>query len=154
MSKDADIKQRLSDKILGEIPISRAMGFRIEEISEEGAECSLPLASNTNHLGTLFGGSLYSAGALSCYTALLGLLARIGFATNNIVITQGHIDYLAPGTGDARYVAKLPHAAAREAFERALKSKGRARMRVVTEVYLRGSEPIARIEGEYLVREN
>jgi len=148
-TKDS-LTRRLENKIHADIPISNHMGFEIESIHDEGARCRLPLTPNTNHLGTQFGGSLYAAGALCCYSALLGLLARLGLESKNIVITDGHIEYLAPGTGDVVLEATLPALELRD-FESKLRFKGRARLKVETHVLLAGSM-IAKVRGEYLVR--
>ena len=155
MGHQAAITERIESKILGEIPMSKQMGFRVTRIFEDGADCFLPLESNSNHLGTQFGGSLYSAGALSSYTALLGLVSRLGLATNNIVITEGHIEYFSPGTGDVELQARLPLGNERKEFEEKLKTNGRARMKLCTEIFIRSStDPIARVLGEYLVRDD
>ncbi|MEO5668745.1 MAG: YiiD C-terminal domain-containing protein [Bdellovibrionota bacterium] len=141
---------RLEAKIHAEIPLSRHMGFQVRKVHGEGATCFLPLAPNTNHLGTQFGGSLFAAGALSCYIALLGLLARLGLESGNIVITNGNIEYLAPGTGDVLLNARLPNEG-RVDFEAQLHKKNRARIKIETEIVLH-NDIVAKVFGEYLVR--
>jgi thioesterase domain-containing protein len=145
------LTQHLESKILADIPIAKLMGFAVLAVNEAGADCRLPLAPNTNHLGTQFGGSLYTAGALSCYTALMGLLARRGLSSNNIVITDGHIEYLSPGTGDVRLEARLPHEG-QDAFSLQLQQKGRARLKLETSILDAANKMVARVKGEYLVR--
>jgi thioesterase domain-containing protein len=145
------LTQRLESKILADIPIAKLMGFVVFEVNESGADCGLPLEPNTNHLGTQFGGSLYAAGALSCYTALMGLLARQGLSSNNIVITEGHIEYVSPGSGDVRLQARLPQEGL-NAFATQLRQKGRARLKVETVILDASQKTVARVNGEYLVR--
>lgn len=145
------LTQRLESKILADIPIAKLMGFFVFEVNESGADCGLPLSPNTNHLGTQFGGSLYAAGALSCYTALMGLLARLGLSSNNIVITEGHIEYVSPGSGDVRLQARLPQEG-QNAFATQLRQKGRARLKIETVILDASQKTVARVNGEYLVR--
>jgi thioesterase domain-containing protein len=145
------LTQQLESKILADIPIAKLMGFQVISVNESGADCRLPLAPNTNHLGTQFGGSLYAAGALSCYTALMGLLARRGLSSNNIVIAEGHIEYLSPGKGDVRLEARLP-IEGQDAFAVQLRQKGRARLKLETSILDAANKMIARVKGEYLVR--
>jgi len=144
------LETRLEEKLHREIPIARQMGFTVTRVGTDGADCLLPLRPNTNHLGTQFGGSLYAAGALSCYTALLGLLARLGQETKNIVITDGQIRYLSPGTGDVVLQARLPTSEL-SLFETQLRKKGRARLKIHTQILV-GSRLVAEVHGEYLAR--
>jgi thioesterase domain-containing protein len=145
------LTRQLEAKILADIPIAKHLGFGVLSVHEQGADCRLPLAPNTNHLGTQFGGSLYSAGALSCYTALMGLLARRGLSSNNIVITNGQIEYLAPGTCDVRLEARLPQDEL-DTFATQLRNKGRARLKVIASILDTSGKELAHVTGEYLVR--
>jgi thioesterase domain-containing protein len=145
-----EIVERLQAKLSSEIPLVKALDFRILELPEGGARTRLPLVGNTNHLGTQFGGSLYAAGALSCYSALLAILERGGQSTNNIVIVQGEIDYLAPGEGDCELRVQCPPEEARRVIEE-MEIKGRARLALEATVSCAGKN-VARVRGRYLAR--
>ena len=137
-------------KLNSEIPQSKNLGLRLVDISEEQTHAMLPLATNTNHLGTLFGGSLFSAGALTCYSTLLGILARANLHTNNIVVIEGHIEYLKPGTGDCEVVVDVDTMAANE-FVKSLRDQKRGKIAFTAEARLDG-QAIAHIKARYLVR--
>lgn len=111
-----------------EIPIAQAIGIRDLQLGEGSLTFTLPLQPNINHKGTLFGGSLYSAGALSCYGLFLLGLRNESVSTNNIVISEGSMRYLAPVNQDARVTALWSSAAERSRFFASLMSRKKARV--------------------------
>lgn len=79
-----------------EIPITKSMGLTVIKATSDEVVLKFQLDENKNHKGTAFGGSQYSACALACYGLFLVGLRSRGFITNNIVISDGHINYKAP----------------------------------------------------------
>jgi thioesterase domain-containing protein len=142
--------KNIQERIHSEIPISKAMAFEILGIEPQATRTRMKLEPNTNHLGTLFGGSLYALGALSCYSALLGLLEQRQVTTKNIVITHGDIDYLSPGTGDCEAIVKTD-ADDIEGLLKSLKVKKRGRITFTAEISQEG-RGVALVNGTYLVR--
>jgi thioesterase domain-containing protein len=145
-----ELEAKLQKKLEDDIPLARAMSFRVLELPDCGARTRLPLQGNTNHLNTQFGGSLYAAGALSCYTALLAILERGGCPTRNIVIAQGEIDYIAPAEGDCELRVQCPPEEARR-FIGEMERKGRARLALEAVISCEGRD-VARVRGRYLAR--
>ena len=89
-----------------QIPLTRAMGVRLERYDEAGLVLTAPLALNHNHLGTAFGGSLATAATLAGYTLLW---LELGDCGSHIVIKESHLRYKAPVRGDIRAIApRLP----------------------------------------------
>lgn len=90
----------IEKKLHQDIPLSAVMGLKILEHSAErdALRLEFPLRPNVNHLGTAFGGSLYSSCALACYSLLLLKLAESGITDAHIVIGKGEIRYLKPVT--------------------------------------------------------
>ncbi len=107
------------------------MGVRDFKVSQDEVSLLLPLEPNRNHKGTLFGGSLYSAGALACYGLFLSSLAERGIQNNNIVIAEGNIRYLKPVTRDIEIKAGWESAEAKDRFFQVLLSKKKARVIMV-----------------------
>jgi thioesterase domain-containing protein len=85
----------LESKILADIPIAKAMAFAIESVSESKALIRMPLAPNVNHIGSFFGGSLFSACALASYTYILARLSQLSVPAV-VVIGDAQIRYLKP----------------------------------------------------------
>ncbi len=147
----APLTSLLQTQIHNDIPLSRHMGWELRRLDASGAQCFLPLMPNHNHLGTQFGGSLYAAGALSCYALVLGLLHSAKRITRDIVITEGQIRYLAPGTGDVTFDASVPEPEQKLRFLESLANRGRARITVLAKAWI-GKTCVAEVRGVYLVR--
>lgn len=118
----------LGQLLKNKIPISKEMGIQNFKLSNEQFSFELPLGPNINHKGTLFGGSLYSAAALSCYGLFLAGLNEKSIRTNNIVIAEGGIKYLAPVSQNADVVATWSSEEEKLGFFRTLSLKHKARV--------------------------
>ncbi len=119
------LAQKMQELFYEKIPITRALGVRVEGYDGRRLVLSAPLDRNVNHLGTAFGGSLDALAVLSCY-GLLWLELRDPEA--HIVISESSISYARPVRGELRAVCALPDEGALAAFKRALDRRGRARV--------------------------
>lgn len=141
--------------LLTEIPLSRAMGFRdlrLESSSlptTDSLQLTLPLVPNKNHKGTLFGGSLYAGATLACYGLFLMQLRERGFTSNDLVIAQGEIKYLAPVVEDALIQARWPSEQEKEKFFSTLKLKQKARIAMSAEISTQG-KICAQFTGQFV----
>jgi len=129
-----ELEQVLWDRI----PLSRHMGVQLDSITPDQAVLNLPLKPNLNHKGTAFGGSIYSGCALAGYGLFLFSLQERGFTTNNIVISEGSIDYTKPVDGDAEIIAQWRSQEERDVFFNSLKSRGKARVQIEAQVVVQG----------------
>ena len=111
----------------GKIPLTKAMGVRVESFDAKELRLSAPLALNHNRLGTGFGGSLAGLATLAGYTLLW---LELGERSSHIVIKDSQIRYLAPVTVDLVAVAARLERAALEAFRREYAEKGKAGIRL------------------------
>jgi thioesterase domain-containing protein len=93
-----------------EIPISKAMGIRVAYYDGASLKLDAPLAPNTNHKSTAFGGSLYSLAVL-CGWGLLHLKLADARMHKHIVIQDSNIRYLHPVEHDLHAVCRLDDAA-------------------------------------------
>ena len=71
-----------------QIPLTQAMGVRLESYDASGLILTAPLAPNHNHLGTAFGGSLATLAILAGYTLLW---LELGDRSSHIVIQESQI---------------------------------------------------------------
>lgn len=136
---------KIPDQILKDIPLAEHMGLKnLREASEQNqsAEWLLPLLKNTNHLQTMFGGSLYTACAVSCYSVVLFLKLKNLWSTNEVVIASGNIRYLAPVKGDAKIIANV--------VEQDGWNQKRAKIKMKAEVFY-GNTLAAVFEGLYFI---
>lgn len=127
------------------------MGLKVLEVSSQHAVVHVPLAANLNHVQTVFGGSLYSAAALSCY-ALFQVIARdAGGLNDNLVIQEGHIHYLLPVASDFTARARLSAGESTAFFIEALRKHGKARLKLEATVTSSGKD-CANFSGVYVFK--
>lgn len=116
-----------------QIPITRAMGLRVVANEESGFVVEAPVALNSNHLRTAFGGSINAVATLAAY-AFLWL--ELDAARVHVVVAESSIRFLRPVRETIRAVCRRPAADKLAAFHAqfAAKGKGRISLRVnVTE---------------------
>jgi thioesterase domain-containing protein len=142
MSPARQIQELLHSKI----PITRAMGVRVEDYDGERLILSAPLDANVNHLGTAFGGSLHALAVLSGY----GLLwLELQDAECHIVIRKSTISYERPVRGEIRAICVRPHTDALEEFKRTFHQKGKARIALSATIEDQG-ETAVHFEGIFI----
>lgn len=130
-----------------QIPLSSAMGVRVESFSDAGLALTAPLGPNHNHLGTAFGGSLGAIALLAGY----GLLwLEIQDRACHIVVRSSTTDYRRPVTGQLRAVCRRPDDAELIHLRQTFLKKGKARIRLQVEI-VENSEVCVRFEGVFVI---
>lgn len=130
-----------------EIPLTRHIDVRIGPYEPDALTLSAPLAANSNHKGTAFGGSLFSLAVLAGW-GLLALKLEEHHLNAELVIQDSHVEYLAPVRGDFTARATLPEASEFDRFLRTLERRGKARIRV-TVVITHGETQVVRFDGTF-----
>ena len=117
----------LSDKI----PLATAMGVRV--VTLEPLMIEAPVALNSNHLGTAFGGSINAVATLAGYALLW--LALHDDPSVHVVIAESSIRFLRPVRKTIRAVCSRPEDSAMTTLksELAAHNRGRIRLRVRVE---------------------
>ncbi|RYX86530.1 DUF4442 domain-containing protein [bacterium] len=108
-----------------QIPITEAMGVRVESYDTQQLVLTAPLKSNYNHLGTAFGGSLAAIATLAGYGFLW---LELGDPKAHIVIRDSAISYRQPVRGDIRAICRRPEDAQLMAFKNGFARSGKARI--------------------------
>ncbi len=115
---------RATENFLHEqIPLTRAMGVRVERFDDSGLVLTAPLGPNHNHLGTAFGGSLSAIATLAGY-ALLWL--ELGDRDSHIVIKSSSLKFRHPVRGEIRAVCPRIGSEALAAFRGKFARTGKA----------------------------
>ena len=144
MNPAAALERTLHD----EIPLSQAMGIRV--IAYDGASLKLtaPLAPNTNHKSTAFGGSLYSL-AVMCGWGMVHLKLAEAALHKHIVIQDADIRYLLPIDQDMQAECSLDESTLNK-FLRTLKKYDRARLALDVVIKHQGQAAVE-FSGRYVV---
>ena len=117
---------RLQAYLHAHIPLVRHLQVRVDHCDASGVTLSAPLAANTNHEGTAFGGSLECLAMLACWGAVWLLLEHE--ARVHIVVAESRMRFLRPVTGMLIARGALPEAAILEKFRDTLQRRNKARI--------------------------
>lgn len=138
--------RRIQELLYTKIPITRAVGVKVEDYDGRRLILSAPLDANVNHLGTAFGGSLNALAVLSGY-GLLWLELREDEC--HIVIRDSSISYERPVRGEIRATCTLPAAEELAEFKRTFHQKGRARIALAATIEEQGVTAV-RFRGTFV----
>ncbi len=130
-----------------QIPLSCAMGVRVESWDGETFVLTAPAELNHNHLGTAFGGSLSALATLAGY----GLLwLELGERDSHIVIRGSSISYRHPVRGELRAVCRRPAAGVMAEFKAKFARAGKARITLPVTIGPDEEAPGVEFEGVYV----
>ncbi len=118
-----DLLQATERFLHEQIPLTRAMGVRMERFDDERLVLSAPLEPNHNHLGTAFGGSLSAIATLAGYSLLW---LELGDRDSHIVIKSSSLKYLHPVRSEIRAVCGRIDAANLARFREKFARTGKA----------------------------
>ncbi|MGB0713301.1 MAG: YiiD C-terminal domain-containing protein [Gammaproteobacteria bacterium] len=108
-------------------PLARAMGVRVAHYDGRGIALEAPLASNQNHHGSAFSGSLYALADMAGFGLLHTRLVESGIEAE-VFMRAGEVDYRRPVLGDLVARCTLPEGDAWDDFLTRLEERGRARL--------------------------
>jgi thioesterase domain-containing protein len=131
-----------------QIPITRAMGVRVVAHDESQFVVEAPVALNSNHLGTAFGGSINAVATLAAY-GLLWLELREQAA--HVVVAESSIRFLRPVRETIRAICPRPNPEEWAAFQARFSEKGKARLTLRVNV-VEGDQTAAEFEGIFVAR--
>jgi thioesterase domain-containing protein len=129
-----------------QIPLTQAMGVKLESYDGVQLVVTAPLEPNHNHLGTAFGGSL---SALTTLTGYAMLWLQLGDRNAHIVIRESNIRYKRPVSGMLRAVCTRPDVAALAAFKSVFQSTGKAHLKLQVQV-LHAEQVCVLFEGDFV----
>lgn len=128
---------RLQDYIDRHIPLVGAMQVRAQSYSATaGLELTAPLAPNSNHKGTAFGGSLHGIATLAAWGCLW--LALADRQDLHLVVRESRMDYRRAVTGALVARCASPPAAAYEKFHATLARRSKAAIGLQAEIVQNG----------------
>ncbi|MCO7224644.1 YiiD C-terminal domain-containing protein [Pleionea sp. CnH1-48] len=91
--------QAWTERLHQEIPITKAIGINVAELSAQNIKVSAPLANNINVHQTAFAGSIYTVGIVAGWTLLSSYLRAININAT-VVASKADIQYKRPIAGD------------------------------------------------------
>jgi thioesterase domain-containing protein len=142
---------RAAEKFLHQqIPITRAMGVRVVSNDDNGLIVEAPVALNSNHLRTGFGGSINAVATLAAY----GLLwSELRAHDVHVVVAESTIRFLRPVHETIRAICPRPDQPQWAAFRTEFAQKGKARIALRVHV-IEQEQTAAEFEGTFVARSN
>lgn len=126
-------EKALEEYIFENIPISLALGIKVNKVSLQEVILSAPIANNINHKKTVFGGSLQAVATLACWSLIYANLKELK-NSYEIVISQSEINYRLPVTNDFTVQCLRPDSIAFEKFIKTLQRHGKARLSLTARI--------------------
>jgi thioesterase domain-containing protein len=131
-----------------QIPITRAMGVLVVTHDENQFIVEAPVALNSNHLRTAFGGSINAVATLAAYGLLwLGLRDH----AVHVVVAESAIRFLRPVREIIRAICLRPDHDQWAAFQTRFTEKGKAHITLRVNVVEAG-QTAAKFEGIFVAR--
>lgn len=131
------------------IPITAHLDASVKYYSGDAISIAAPLDANINHRNSAFGGSLSAIAILSGWALLFVKLKELGIK-NRLVIQNSSFDFTKPVTADFEAIATLPSEDAYLKFVKIFERKGKARIKISSQVKCNSS--VCGIhEGTYVV---
>ena len=124
------------------------MGLRVVANDENGFVVEAPVALNSNHLRTAFGGSINAVATLAAYGFLW---VELNDAAVHVVVAESSIRFLRPVRETIRATCLRPVADELESFQSQFREKGKARITLCVNVTEAG-EIAAEFEGQFVAR--
>jgi thioesterase domain-containing protein len=140
--------RRAEEFLHEQIPITRAMGLRVVANDESGFTVEAPVALNSNHLRTAFGGSINAVATLAAYGFLW---VELNDAAAHVVVAESSIRFLRPVRETIRATCLRPGANTLADFRRDFTEKGKARITLQVKV-TEANEIAAAFEGLFVAR--
>jgi thioesterase domain-containing protein len=138
-----------AEKFLHEqIPITRAMGLRVVAHDDTGFAVEAPVALNSNHLRTAFGGSINAVATLAAYGFLW---VELNDAAAHVVVAESSIRFLRPVRETIRAVCLRPDTKNLATFGAEFREKRKARITLRVNV-IEGGERAAEFQGRFVAR--
>jgi thioesterase domain-containing protein len=138
-----------AEKYLHEqIPITRAMGVRVVAHDDKEFVVEAPVALNSNHLRTAFGGSINAVATLAAYGLLWLGLRQDGV---HLVVAESSIRFLRPVRETIRASCRRPKPEEWATFQTGLVEKGKARIALRVNIVEKG-ETAAEFQGTFVAR--
>ena len=124
------------------------MGLRVVANDENGFVVEAPVALNSNHLRTAFGGSINAIATLAAYGFLWLELKE---AAAHVVVAESSIRFLRPVRVTIRALCLRPTSEDLEAFRAQFAAKRKARIVLRVNV-IESGETAAEFEGSFVAR--
>jgi thioesterase domain-containing protein len=140
--------QALQDYFHEHIPLSKAMAVQVVTATPQTVRLRAPLAPNTNHHGTVFGGSASAVAVLAAWGLLHVAMEDAGIKAD-LVVQKSSMSYERPIAGEFTADAVAPDSEKWKRFVAMLLKYKRARINIGAVLNCSG-EKTGEFEGDFV----
>ncbi len=144
----AQLRDRLQQMLVREMPVSQRLGFSIEDVTSAAVTLRAEFDLNRNHQGSAFAGSVNALATLAGWAVVWLTLQEAGMAAN-AVLQDSEIRYLEPIMTDFTATCSFPLASVRASLLDSVARHRRGRVLVQVDVMAAG-RTVARFHGRYV----
>ena len=130
------------------VPITKKMGIRIVEMRDRHVKVLLPFEPNINHIGTIYAGSLFTAGE---YIGGPIYVASFDYTRFYPIVKAINIQFRRPATTDVTVEATLSEAEV-NAIQAEAEAKGKADWKMDLEIKDQAETVCSLIQGVWQLR--
>ena len=141
----------LQNTLHNEIPLTRRIGIQVEQCENDRIVLTAPIAPNTNHKCTAFGGSLYSVAVLTGWSFVHHHM-QLHKLNGHIVIQHSEVDYKLPVDGKIIAECTMDDPELLYKFLQTYKRKGRARISLEVNIVFDNTNAMT-LNGQYVVHQ-
>ncbi len=142
-------RDTLTAYLHAQIPLTQAMQLVAESVAPNRVALCLPLAANSNHKGTMFGGSLAALGTLACW-ALVHERMRAEQIEGELVVMRSEMDYLSAVSDQCRAVCEFEDETTWQKATRLLARRGKARLALTSDLFVAETK-VATFAGDFAI---
>lgn len=139
----------LEQTLYHEIPLTQHMGIGLHSYDKNKLILTAPLAPNSNHKSTFFGGSLFNVAVTTGWSLLYLKQQELQWG-GHVVIGAGNIEYQLPVANDVLSCAEIS-ADQLERITRQLKRRGKAVVTLDVVLGERLDQPAVVFKGRYAI---
>lgn len=134
-----------------QMPITSALGVRLDSLDETAIQIRIPMGPNRNHRGTVFGGSVAALATLAGWSAVWLALVESGVEAHT-VIQDSQIRYTHPAHSDVVARAIRPGPDDVERLLAMIARRGRGRVGVTVTIRGEAGQQVAEFDGRYVAQ--
>ncbi len=139
---------KVCDMAIASVPGIERTGLKVLELRERYAKAMMPLEGNTNHVGIMYAGSLFTLGEFS---GGIIHLASMNFNKFVPIVKEVHIRFRRPAMTDVTMEVAMTEQEARS-LEGQAEEKGKADYRLNLELRDEQGETVAEVSGVWQIR--
>lgn len=125
--------KQLESLVHKEIPITKALDIRIEDLTSNSIRVEAPFEANKNIHNTAFAGSIYTVGTIAGWS-LVNSIAVNHQLKGSVVLAKADIQYKKPINGDIIAQCSVADASTIDSFIMSFQRKKRARISLEIEI--------------------